>query len=155
METYYYHSPIGLIKIFSNEGKISQIDFVENHYFESQKNPRLDMPVLMQLDEYFKGRRHIFDLKLDMSKGTKFQQTVWEQLKSISYGETISYKNLAQQIGNEKSTRAVASACKANPIPIVVACHRVIKDNGELGGYNGGVRIKEWLLEHEKKHCIA
>ena len=101
-----------------------------------------------QLRQYFSLKRKTFDLKLDIV-GTDFQKKVWDELIKIPYGETITYKELAIRLGNLSSIRAVGRANGANPIPIVIPCHRVIGTNGKLVGYGGGLKIKEKLLELE------
>jgi len=104
--------------------------------------------VLQQLEEYFAGRRQQFDLPL-AADGTTFQRMVWRQLVSIPYGDTISYGELACRIGNPRAARAVGLANGANPIPIIVPCHRVIGANGALTGFGGGLSIKQKLLALE------
>ena len=101
-----------------------------------------------QLDEYFMGKRRGFDLPLD-PHGTCFQRTVWEALIRIPYGETRSYKQIAQAIGNPNACRAVGMANNKNPIWIVIPCHRVIGSDGSLTGYGGGLEMKQRLLELE------
>jgi methylated-DNA-[protein]-cysteine S-methyltransferase len=101
-----------------------------------------------QLKAYFSGNLRDFELPLRMA-GTPFQHLVWEGLRAIPYGETISYAELALRIGRPGASRAVGSANGRNPISIVVPCHRVIAADGTLGGYGGGLDRKEWLLEHE------
>jgi methylated-DNA-[protein]-cysteine S-methyltransferase len=101
--------------------------------------------VYPQLKEYFSGNRKHFDLPLEI-EGTKFQRRVWNELLKIPYGRTISYKELAVRLGDEKVIRAAASANGANPLPIVIPCHRVIGSDGSLIGYGGGLEIKEKLL---------
>lgn len=101
-----------------------------------------------QLAEYFKNKRKEFDLPL-VTPGTEFQNGVWNVLRGIPYGETISYKKEAILLGNPKAVRAVANANGMNRISIVIPCHRVIGDNGKLVGYGGGLWRKEWLLKHE------
>jgi methylated-DNA-[protein]-cysteine S-methyltransferase len=103
---------------------------------------------LKQLREYFSGSRRDFDLPL-RTQGTAFQRRVWRALGKIPYGETWSYGKLAQRIDNPKASRAVGLANGANPISIVVPCHRVIGANGTLTGYGGGLNRKRWLLTHE------
>jgi methylated-DNA-[protein]-cysteine S-methyltransferase len=106
-----------------------------------------------QLMEYFSGTLTEFDLPMQLY-GTAFQQRVWEVLKTIPYGVTISYGELAQQIGQPNASRAVGLANGKNPISIVVPCHRVIGANGKLTGYGGGIERKQWLLNHERlKFC--
>jgi methylated-DNA-[protein]-cysteine S-methyltransferase len=101
-----------------------------------------------QLDAYFEGELRDFDFPLRMP-GTPFQRLVWEGLRAIPYGSTVSYAELALRIGRSGASRAVGSANGRNPISIVVPCHRVIAADGTLGGYGGGLDRKEWLLEHE------
>ncbi len=101
--------------------------------------------VYTQLTEYFSGERRHFDLPLEI-EGTEFQKRVWNELLNIPYGRTISYKELAVRLGDEKVIRAAASANGANPLPVVIPCHRVIGSDGSLIGYGGGLEIKEKLL---------
>ena len=104
-----------------------------------------------QLDEYFQAKRKVFELAL-APQGTDFQKRVWAQLLEIPYGETVSYLDVARAIGNAKSIRAVGAANGANPLSIIVPCHRVIGSDGKLTGYGGGLWRKEWLLNHERRH---
>ncbi|MCH7770338.1 MAG: methylated-DNA--[protein]-cysteine S-methyltransferase [Bacteroidetes bacterium] len=104
--------------------------------------------IYSQLKEYFDGKRKEFDLPLEI-EGTDFQKKVWDELLKIPFGTTISYKELAVRLGDEKVIRAAASANGANPFPIVIPCHRVIGSNGSLVGYGGGLKIKEKLLTIE------
>lgn len=101
-----------------------------------------------QLTEYFAGSRTTFDLPLEPG-GTDFQLRVWELLRKIPFGATMSYGALARRLGDPRATRAVGAANGANPIPIIVPCHRVIGSRGELTGFGGGLARKRWLLEHE------
>ena len=105
--------------------------------------------VVVQLDEYFTGRRRQFDLPL-APEGTPFQQRVWRALLDIPYGETISYGELASRIGQRNASRAVGLANGSNPLPIVIPCHRVIGAGGKLTGYGGGLPIKQQLLTLER-----
>ncbi len=105
-------------------------------------------PVIVQLKQYFNGNRVQFDLPVDLI-GTKFQCLVWETLRKINYGETKSYKQIAQEIGSPKAVRAIGGANNRNPIPIIIPCHRVIGSNGALVGYGGGIDKKVKLLEIE------
>lgn len=104
----------------------------------------------LQLDQYFAGQRKTFDVPL-LHVGTDFQRSVWNALQCIPYGDTLSYKEVAQSIGNPKGVRAVAQAIGANGISIFVPCHRVIGSNHSLTGYAGGVDTKAQLLEIEKR----
>lgn len=124
-----------LVKKFKSHFVFQQSDF----YFELKK----------QLGEYFSGKRKNFDIPLDFV-GTDFQIQVWHELLKIPYGETLSYSQEAEKMGNPNATRAVASANGKNKISIVVPCHRVVNKDGGLGGYGGGIDRKKFLLELEK-----
>lgn len=104
--------------------------------------------VRRQLEAYFEGELFKFDIPLSLT-GTPFQRRVWEELRQIPYGTTISYAELARRVGNPAASRAVGSANGKNPISIIVPCHRVIASDGGLGGFGGGLDRKEWLLDHE------
>ena len=103
-----------------------------------------------QLNEYFQGQRQIFDLPLDF-EGTEFQHKVWQALLTIPFGETRSYKQIAEQIGNVKAVRAVGAANGKNPISIITPCHRVVGANGKLVGFAGGLENKDILLKIENR----
>ncbi|WP_147803123.1 methylated-DNA--[protein]-cysteine S-methyltransferase [Alkalicoccus halolimnae] len=104
---------------------------------------------IREIKEYFDGSRNKFDIKMDL-RGTAFQKQVWEQLQLIPCGNTQSYKDIAEALGNPKAVRAVGGANNKNPVPILIPCHRVIGADGTLTGYAGGISIKESLLNHEK-----
>ena len=152
MHKHHYQSPVGIYEIEVNGKAITGVNVVKNVPFKKQTsaNP-LIIETCTQLDEYFAGKRRIFDLPLSPQGGTPFQQTVWKQLQEIPYGKTISYAQLAQAIGNPKACRAVGSANGKNPISIIIPCHRVIAADGSLGGYTGGLAIKKQLLDLEKQ----
>ncbi|MCK5644346.1 MAG: methylated-DNA--[protein]-cysteine S-methyltransferase [Gammaproteobacteria bacterium] len=118
----------------------------------SPKPPREDFatlaPALTQLREYFSGTRHEFDLPLDV-RGTAFQRAVWAEVAHIPYGATTTYGEIAQRIGRPGAARAVGAANGANPLPILIPCHRVIGAGGSLTGYGGGVNVKAALLQLE------
>jgi methylated-DNA-[protein]-cysteine S-methyltransferase len=107
--------------------------------------------VARQLEEYFTGRRRVFDLPIRL-EGTEFQRRAWEMLMEIPFGQTRSYGEQAKRIGNPNASRAVGLANGRNPIPIVVPCHRVIGADGSLTGFGGGIERKRWLLVHEGLH---
>jgi methylated-DNA-[protein]-cysteine S-methyltransferase len=107
---------------------------------------------ITQLTEYFAGQRHTFDLTL-APQGTPFQRAVWDELTRIPYGETVSYGELARGIGKPQASRAVGLANGANPLPIIVPCHRVIGADGSLTGFGGGLDIKRELLALERAHA--
>ncbi len=108
--------------------------------------------VARQLDEYFAGSRQQFELPLHPS-GTPFQLEVWGALLTIPYGETVSYADIARRIRRPRAVRAVGAANGANPLAIIVPCHRVIGSHGDLVGYGGGLPAKRWLLAHERRHA--
>lgn len=103
-----------------------------------------------ELAEYFAGSRHEFDLKLDYRLSAGFRQAVQHFLPRIGYGHTLTYRQVAEQVGNPKAVRAVGSACATNPLPVVVPCHRVLRTDGGLGGYIGGLDAKTALLTLER-----
>jgi methylated-DNA-[protein]-cysteine S-methyltransferase len=147
-------SPLGEILLAGNEQQITDINFQEGtHPLTLRADWCHDHEVfaaaIAQLQAYFAGELQTFDLLLAPA-GTPFQQTVWQALQTIPYGETISYAELAERIGNPKAVRAVGAANGRNPIPIIIPCHRVIGSNGQLTGYGGGLPIKEALLSLER-----
>lgn len=111
------------------------------------------LKAITQISEYAMEERKDFDLPLDLSLGTEFQQKVWRALQEIEHGETISYATLASRIGNPKGFRAVANANSKNPFSLVIPCHRVIASDGKLGGYTGGLDKKQYLLALEGVKC--
>ncbi len=147
-----YHScSIGIIRIKAREKAITAIEFAEK-----QGEEKLNSVIVQckkQLDEYFQGNRKSFNVEICFNKGTEFQIRVWNALKEIPYGTTVSYKDIAEKIGNPKAVRAVGGANNKNPISIIVPCHRVIGKNGKLIGYGGGIDKKEFLLKLERNNC--
>ena len=143
-------SPLGAVTILEKEEKICGVYFAPLSSFEakSEETPLL-LKAKKELLEYFSGKRTDFDLPLSL-KGTEFQLKVWEKLKTIPYGETRTYQEIAQMIGCPKGCRAVGMANHKNPICILIPCHRVVGKNGALTGYAGGLSRKEWLLKREK-----
>ncbi len=144
------NSPLGELYIFEEDNKIVQI----STSYTPAMGCKEDMSELLsntvgQLNEYFAGTRKTFSIPLDM-RGTEFQKRVWNALLEIPYGETWSYKQLAEFIDNPKAVRAVGGANHNNPIMIIVPCHRVIGSNGSLTGYAGGLDMKEHLLNLER-----
>lgn len=143
----YYKSPIGNLRIVSNERDIIRIDFTKD-FFKMNMIPVQIKNCITQLDEYFEGKRKKFTVGINPI-GTEFQGKVWYELTKIPYGKTISYLEQAKQLGDEKAIRAIAHANGQNPIPIIIPCHRVVGSDGKLTGYAGGLLKKQWLLEHE------
>ncbi len=150
MKSYaYLHSPAGLLEVVECAGKIISISFCDSEMHVSHTNILLDEAIL-ELDAYFKGAK-VFNLPLEMECG-EFEKKVYQSLMQVPYGQTLSYKELATLAESPNAYRAVGSAMAKNKFVIVVPCHRVIKEDGQLGHYSGihGVKTKEWLLEHEK-----
>lgn len=147
-----YNSPVGPLRIVSEKEAITWL-VLDNHEppvkeaFTTENTP-LHRLAAEQLDQYFAGTRRSFDLPL-APEGTAFQLKDWEALQQIPYGTTCSYKDIAEAIGCPKGFRAVGMANNRNPIMIIIPCHRVIGADGSLGGYDGGVHIKKFLLELE------
>lgn len=149
MEFCIVKTPIGNLKIVELNEKLIEIDFTDELEIDT-KNEFL-LKVKKQLEEYFLGIRKNFDIELNLV-GTEFQLKVWRALLKIPYGETVSYKDIAKIIGNEKAVRAVGNANNKNKIPIIIPCHRVIGSKGDLIGYDGGIHIKKFLLNLEKRN---
>jgi len=150
INAYYYETEIGKLGIVENGTAITHIYFggvipEDINIVETLLLKKANK----ELQEYFTGERKTFSLPLE-PQGTEFQQKVWKALQEIPYGKTCSYKNIAENIGNIKASRAVGMANNKNPIPILIPCHRVIGANGKLVGYAGGLELKEKLLETEK-----
>lgn len=150
----YLDTPIGRLLIAADDVGLRHVCFDDarrDHVIAAdwkRGTTHLDR-VLEQLRAYFAGDRHDFDLAL-AAEGTSFRRSVWDELVNIPYGETISYGELAKRIGDPAASRAVGAANGANPLPIVVPCHRVIGASGKLTGFGGGLPVKQWLLEHER-----
>lgn len=153
--TYYYTFSFGLLEIKYTDSVVYKIKKTEKENKEVEtKNNSLIKEVIKQLDQYFDGKRTFFDFPTEL-QGTDFQKKVWKALSAIPYGQTKSYKEIAQYIGNPKACRAVGLANNKNPLTIVFPCHRVIGSNGKLVGYAGGLEMKKWLLNLEMKNKKA
>ncbi|MDW8031569.1 MAG: methylated-DNA--[protein]-cysteine S-methyltransferase [Candidatus Bipolaricaulota bacterium] len=151
-------SPLGPLLVATTERGLCMVRFGDS-VLELTRAVRQDLPTAQRdetrlrpwitaLQEYFNGDKLILALPLDVP-GTAFQQRVWNELQKIPYGQTRSYSEIAKTIGHPKAARAVARACAANPVPIVIPCHRVIRADGSLGGYSGGLARKRALLSLE------
>ena len=149
-KTAIYHSPVGDIQLEYEDGVVIALKNAEAGA-KADAPSALSQQVFQQLDEYFAGRRETFDFPYRLH-GTPFQEKVWEALKKIPYGETRSYKDIAEAIGHPKAYRAVGMANHANPIFIAIPCHRVIGTSGNLVGYGGGLAMKKALLDLEKRN---
>ena len=145
---YSYETKLGSVTFVEEDGTLLAI--TTHHTYEGK---RVETPLIKeayrQLSEYLMGKRKRFDLPLN-PRGTEFQQQVWKALCDIPHGETRSYKQIAETIGNPKAVRAVGMANNRNPLLIVIPCHRVIGANGKLVGYGAGIEKKEFLLKLEK-----
>jgi methylated-DNA-[protein]-cysteine S-methyltransferase len=151
MDTEYYHSPVGILEIRADDKALVSIQLCEgNKPIAKSKNPVIRQAII-QLSEYFAGKRRSFDLPLFV-KGTEFQEKVWDALLQLPYGKTVSYAEVAKIIRHPKAYRAVGSANGKNPVAIVIPCHRVIASDGTLGGYAYGLDIKKQLLDLEKQN---
>jgi methylated-DNA-[protein]-cysteine S-methyltransferase len=142
-------SPIGRLGLTVEGGRLIGVTFHEAGAWPDAGQDPLLQEVASQLEAYFAGRLRHFDLPLDL-RGTTFQGTVWSALRTIPYGETWSYRDLAAHIGRPAAVRAVGAANGRNPIPIIVPCHRVIGSNGALTGFGGGLPLKARLLALER-----
>ena len=140
-------SSVGIVAILFGEDDLSILASKMRLVPVGTSTPLLENAIT-QLKEYFARERHEFSLPLHIV-GTEFQKSVWEAIRTVTYSKTASYKQIALMIGKEKSVRAVAQACGANRLPIIIPCHRIIASNGDLGGYSAGVDKKEFLLKLE------
>ena len=147
-----YDTVLGSVTFVEEDGALLAIT-THRPYESIEQETALIKEAYRQLSEYLKGERRKFDLPLN-PRGTDFQKRVWRALCDIPYGETRSYKQIAEAIGNPKAVRAVGMANNRNPITIVVPCHRVIGADGKLVGYGGGLEMKEFLLRLETIYPI-
>jgi len=148
----YYMSPIGVIEVAGTERGVLSLDFADGAKTRTEQAVLVLAECLKQIDEYFRGRRKVFTLVLDL-RGTDFQKAVWRELLKVPFGTTTTYGAIARALGNGQAMRAVGGANHRNPVSIIVPCHRVVGADGSLTGYGGGLWRKEWLLAHERKHA--
>lgn len=144
-------SPAGTLQLEETGGVLTglrPVGHASDITDDSGSEPTAITETIKQLSEYFAGTRTRFELPLHLT-GTEFQLQVWDALREIPYGSTVSYRDIADRIGRRKSVRAVANAIGANPIAIIIPCHRVIGSDGSLTGYAGGIEIKRRLLALE------
>jgi methylated-DNA--[protein]-cysteine S-methyltransferase len=150
MKTSYYLHSIGILKLTYSKEKIYKIEKVDRFGKYDEKSLFSDS-INHEIIEYLNSKRENFSFYNNIEpKGTKFQMTVWNELKNIPYGDTKTYKEIAKSIGKPKAIRAVASAIGKNPIMIIIPCHRVIGSDGKLHGYAYGLDLKKKLLAIEK-----
>lgn len=150
-----YLTPIGPLEVTLCDAGIVSLDWSDakaRHDSAPLSDPATGW--LGQLDEYFAGRRHEFNMPI-LTSGTPFQEAVWRELMKIPYGQTASYSEIARAIGRPRAFRAVAQACHVNPIAIIIPCHRVIGADGSLTGYAAGLEIKRRLLDLERRSATT
>lgn len=150
-----FKTPIGMLKIAVDEKGLRYILFESNKHQplridDWKKDRSVTQVAREQLLQYFSGERNEFELEISL-EGTEFQQRTWRMLAHIPYGQTWSYAELAKRIESPRAVRAVGAANGRNPLPILLPCHRVIGSNGSLTGFGGGLPVKQWLLEHERR----
>lgn len=158
-----YSSPVGELRVVTTDAEVLMCDWIasEKHAgalkriggdFATKSYEGCDFmrKVLSELDEYFSGSRRSFDLPVRFV-GTDFQVDVWKALQSLEYGRTVNYATVAAKSGHMASVRAVATAVGMNPVSVIVPCHRVIRANGNIGEYRGGINAKRFLLELERQ----
>ncbi len=144
----FFKSPIGVLKIYSSESLLHKIEVVkERNDFECST---FNYKVIEQLEAYFEGRLHTFNLPVSFGGATEFQKKVYDELLKVRFGKTKTYKELAQAIGNPGAYRAVGTALSKNPVPIIVPCHRIVNSNGKIGGFALGSDSKKFLLDFER-----
>lgn len=146
----YFESPIGIIKIETNDTSLLSVSIVAYKKKSSKIIPNIIRESYKQIQEYFEGERMDFSLRINLD-GTEFQKKVWNELLNIPCGDIDTYKGVAERVGNIKASRAVGNANNKNKLLIVIPCHRVIGSDGRLNGYRAGIKNKKWLLEHENK----
>ena len=159
VQYFLYKSPIGILPVaYSEDGVFflelkskleSFIGYLRGRGLSPVKAEKPPRRLVEELDSYFSGRRVEFSYPVVFLWGTGFQRAVWNTIREIPYGETRSYAWLARRVGRPKAYRAVGNAVGANPVPILVPCHRVIRSDGSLGGFRAGLELKRWLLELE------
>jgi len=142
------NTPLGFLEISGDKRGVSSINYLDKPKEVSEYVPEVLQTVVKQLNEYFEGSRSTFSVLLN-PQGTDFQKRVWEKLCHIPFGKTVSYLDMAKELGDPKVIRAAASANGKNPISIIIPCYRVIGSDGSLTGYAGGLHRKKWLLNLE------
>lgn len=148
-----FRSPFGILFLVISRGKLAEIRFEGD--VPSCPKSKAPESFKKQLNDYFSGRLKEFHLTIVFVSGTDFEQKVWLSLKDVPYGETRTYKWLAERIGNPKAVRAVGQALSRNPLPIVLPCHRIVESDGSIGGYSSGVDKKRRLLDLEYYNLIG
>ncbi len=148
MKKYTYDSKIGNISIISSDEYLNQI-ILKSQLIHNDEPNSIILETKKQLNEYFDGKRVEFDLPFEIT-GTDFEKKILAEMIAIPYGETHSYKELAESAGYHGASRATGTVCKYNRLPIIIPCHRVVKSDGSIGEYVGGKALKKYLIELEK-----
>tara|TARA_Y100000766_G_scaffold260219_1_gene249811 strand:+ start:1413 stop:1871 length:459 start_codon:yes stop_codon:yes gene_type:complete len=149
LSKYLYESPVGNIGLLKKDENLIALTFTDTHfkYLKTKIDPQAFKEIITQLNEYFFEGRENFEIEFALST-TKFREKVYKEMMRISYGDSLSYSDLAVKAGSPKAFRAVGTACGKNPLPIIIPCHRVRAKIG-LGGFTGGLHIKKFLIMHE------
>lgn len=147
----YINSPVGILKLVSNETDLISLSFCNEKDEDSNIIPEILIETIKQLEEYFKGERKIFELNIS-PEGSTFQKSVWNLVLAVPFGKTSTYNEISKLTHITGNMRAIGSANGKNPLPIIIPCHRIIGSNGKLTGYSGGLESKKWLILHEQKH---
>jgi len=147
-----FKTPIGIVRVYAANEKVTFIDIAAaDAKVGSGGKAQVLKTAEKELTQYFSGKLTKFSFAVDLSNGTDFQKAVWKQIAKIPFGKLTTYKGIADAIGKPKASRAVGGAVGANPVPLVVGCHRVLGASGKITGYSGGdgLPTKRWLLDHE------
>ena len=148
----YYSSPVGTIEVSASSQFLDSLKFINNVQIPTSDLENVNdilKNILLQFDSYFKKKSIDFDIPINPTIGTDFQRKVWNEVKSIPFGKTKSYSDIAKKLGDPDLVRAVGAANGLNPFLIIIPCHRVIGNDGALVGYAGGIWRKKWLLDFE------
>ena len=148
-----YYSPLGPIIIGAENNLLTQVCFSGQELNSASFPEELQRETTEQLDAYFQGTLFSFNLPLFSENGTNFQQQVWQTTLTIPYGQTRTYGQLANILGNKRQARTIGMANARNQLLLLIPCHRVIGAGNQLSGYAGGIWRKKWLLQHERNHC--
>jgi methylated-DNA-[protein]-cysteine S-methyltransferase len=144
-----FNSPIGTLEITAFQGSITHLTPLSGEVPSNQPKVDLLTTAAQEINAYLQGTLKHFSVPLH-TEGSEIQQAVWHELQRIPYGEVMSYSEMATRIGKPKAVRAVGSACGANPIPVIIPCHRVLRSDGSLGGFGWGLDVKDFLLAMER-----
>ena len=153
METCIINSPLGYTKIVGDIDGVSSVTVLNSKEKVTDIIPEILEDCVIQLNEYFEDSREQFSLKLN-PQGTDFQKKVWKALVAVEFGHLATYGDIAKALGKPGAARAVGGANNANPIPIIVPCHRIIGSDQSLTGFGGGLPTKQFLLDHEAKYAV-